>query len=151
MAYSTIPAAKAQIVTTLAATTGLAGVLIQRGVPAEVPPNPERVYVDNAVDIDRAWNMIGRRRLDESYTIRIPVEVYQDGDDQAATETRMWAIIAEVELALVADTTLAGVLNGNTDRPSGVIPGGIDEQNSFAMPDGWVSQAVLRIDCAARI
>lgn len=151
MSYSTIPAAKAQMLTTLSAVPGLAAVLVARGLPVDQPPARERVYIDNAVDIVRDWMMIGRKRLDESYTVRILVEVFLDGDDQQACEDRMWEIVALVELAIVGDITLNGVLNGNTDRPSGVVPGGIEDQNSFAAPDGWISHAVLRIDCAARI
>lgn len=151
MAYSTIPQAKAAILSALQAAPGLSGVLLQRGIPADLPPERERVYVDNAVDIDREWTMLGRMRLDESYTIRIPVEVVQNGNDQAACENRMWALVAEIELAVIADVTLGGLLNGNTDRPAGAMPAGIDEQNSWAYDEGWFSQAVVRIDCGARI
>lgn len=141
------------MLTTLSAVPGLADVLLARGLP---PPDArisqlERVYIDNAVDIEREWMMIGRKRLDESYTVRVFVEVFQHGDDQQACEDRMWELVALVELAIVGDVTLSGVLNGNTNRPSGVIPGGIEDQNSFTTDDGWMSHAVLRIDCAARI
>jgi hypothetical protein len=151
VAYSTVPQAKGALLVALQAVGGLSGVLIRRGMPATQPPEPERIYIDNAVDMSREWMMLGRMRLDESYTLRLPVEVYQDGDDQAACEDRMWTIIALIEAVVIADTTLGGLLNGNTDRPSGMKPDGPDEQNSFATPEGWFSQAVLRIDCAARI
>jgi hypothetical protein len=152
VAYSTVPQVKGALLVALQAVPGLAGVLIRRGLPGNPNvPELERIYIDNAVDMSREWMMLGRMRLDESYTIRVPVEVYQDGDDQAACEDRMWTIIALVEAVVIADTTLGGLLNGNTDRPSGMKPDGPDEQNSFATPEGWFSQAVLRIDCAARI
>jgi hypothetical protein len=157
MAYSTIPAAKAQILSVLAALPGLASARVQRGLPSgDPPPQHERVYVDKVVDITRDWIMLGRRRLDESYTVLIPVEVFEydsNGDPahQAICEDRMWTLIAEIELALIGDLTLGGILHGNTERPSGIKPGGIDEQNTFPATDGWVSHAVLRIDCAARI
>lgn len=151
MAYSTIPAVKAALLTALQALPGLTGVRVDRGLPADGVPERERVYIDNAVDIDREWMMVGRKRLDESYTIRILIEVYQDGNTQASCEDRMWELVALVEQATLVDLTLGGLLNGNTDRPSGIKPGGIEDQNSFAAPDGWISHAVLRIDCAARI
>jgi hypothetical protein len=151
MAYSTIPGVKAALLVGLQGVGGLAGVLVRRGMPAAQPPEAERVYVDNVTDMSREWMMVGRMRLDESYTIEIPVEVYQDGDDQAACEDRLWEIIALIEQFVVADTTCGGRLNGNTDRPSGMKPDGPDSQNSFATPEGWFSHAVLRIDCAARI
>jgi len=151
MAYSTIPAAKARILVVLDALPGLDGVLVQRGLPTDQPPERERVYIDNAVDISREWMMVGRRRLDESFTVRILVETFLDGDDQTAGEDRMWTIVAEIEQALILDLTLNGILTGNTERPSGIKPGGIEDQNSFPAPDGWISHAVLRMDCAARI
>ena len=147
MAYSTIPSAKAAILTALQAAGGLAGVLVARGVPAEPPPQPERVYVDNAVDIERDWAGLGQLKQYEEYTVRIPIEVYQHGDDQAACEDRMWALVAVVEQAILADLTLNTVLAG----PGHAQPAGIEDQNSFAAPDGWVSHTVLRIDCKARI
>lgn len=156
MAFSTIPAAKTALLALLQADVGLTGVLVARGVPAKLPVETERVYIDNAVDIVRDWNMIGRLRLDESYTIRIPIEVFEydansDPVNQQTAEDRMWEIAAVVELAIKADPTLGGTLNGNTDHGAGMTPGGIEDQNSYAAPDGWVSHAVLRIDCAARI
>jgi hypothetical protein len=151
MAYSTVPGVKAALEAGLQGIGGLAGVLVRRGMPATQPPEPERVYIDNAVDMSREWMMLGRMRLDESYTIRVPIEVYKNGDDQTACEDRMWTIVALVEQFVIADVTLGGLLKGNTDRPSGMKPDGPDEQNSFATPEGWFSQAVLRIDCAARI
>lgn len=147
MAYSTIPAVKGALLAILQAVGGLSGVLVDRGVPAEPPPQNERVYVDNAVEIVREWAGIGQYRLDEEYVIRIPVEVYLPGDDQAACEDRMWEIVALVEQAIIADLTLNGILTG----PGHAKPAGCEDQNSFAAPDGWISHTVLRIDCKARI
>lgn len=156
MAFSTIPTTKTALLALFQAQAGLSGVLVQRGVPAKVPSQAERVYVDNAVDIVREWNMIGRLRLDESYTIRVPVEVFQydadsDPANQEAAENRMWELAAVVERAVKADPMLGGTLSGNTDHPAGITPAGIEDQNTFAGPEGWVSHAVLRFDCAARI
>lgn len=157
MAFSTIPQAKARLLMMLQADAGLAGVFVERGMPVDSPPQRERVYVDNAVDIHREWQMVGRTgitglpKLAEEYTVRIPVEVYQDGNAQAACEDRMWEVVAVIELAVMNNITLGGLLNGTSDRPAGAKPGDIEGQNSFAYNDGWFSQAVVRIDCGARI
>lgn len=144
MAYTTIPAAKAQILTTLAARAGLAGVLIEWGVPAKAPPNREKVYVDDAVNVTREWAGLGQLRIDENYSLRVHVEVFGDGDDRRATEERMWAIVAEVEQAIVLDITLAGVLNW------GAKPGSMNPQTA-PTDDGWLAFVTLNFDCSARI
>ncbi len=144
MAYSTIPAAKAQLVTTLQARPGLAGVLVSWGVPAKIPPERERVYVDDAIDVQRSWAALGQLRIDESYRLRIHVEVFQAGDDQRACEERMWAIVAEVEQAALNDITLANVLKW------GAKPGAMDPKCQPA-PEGWLAFVTLNLDCSARI
>jgi len=147
MAYSTVPAVKGALLTILQGIGGLSGVLVARGVPAEPPPQSERVYIDNAVEINREWAGIGQFKLDEEYIVRIPIEVYQPGNDQPACEDRMWQIVALIEQAIIADLTLNGILDG----PGHAKPAGCEDQNSFAAPDGWISHTVLRIDCKARI
>jgi hypothetical protein len=147
MAYSTVPAVKVALLTIIQGIGGLSGVLVARGVPAEPPPEQERVYIDNAVEINREWAGIGQFKLDEEYIVRIPIEVYQPGNDQPACEDRMWQIVALIEQAVIADLTLNGILDG----PGHAKPAGCEDQNSFAAPDGWISHTVLRIDCKARI
>lgn len=144
MSYSTIPLAKAQLLTTLQARAGLAGVLIEWGVPLEEPANRERVYIDDPVGVEREWAGLGQLRLDESYELQVPVEVYQAGDDRRATEERLWAIVAEVEQAAVLDLTLAGVLSW------GVRPG-MSDPKCFPWADGWMAQVSLRLFCSGRI
>ncbi len=151
MAYSSIPAAKAQLLTTLAARPALAGVLVAWGMPAEPPPQREAIYILDAVNVQREWAQLGQLRIDESYTLRVLVEVYQEGecvgrDDQRVCEERMWAIVAEVEQAIVADLTLASVLAG----PGHAKPGPVDPR-CFPVHDGWVAEAPLQIQCRARI
>jgi hypothetical protein len=146
MAYSTIPAAKAQILATLQARPGLAGVLVRRVVPTgEVPPEPERVYVDDVVDISRDWAMLGLLKVDEEYTIKVLVEVWRDGDDPVACETRLFEVVAEVEQAIVSDVTLAGVFLQWAAKPA------LSEQRCLPGPDGWLAFATVDVLCKARI
>ena len=144
MAYSSIPAAKAQLLTTLQARPGLVDVLIEWGIPMEQPANRERVYVDDAVNVTRDWAQIGQFTIDEEYTLHIHVEVFQEGDDRRVCEERMWAIVAEVEQAAVLDITLAGVLKW------GAKPGPMDPK-CFPYADGWMSNVMLNLECGARL
>lgn len=145
MAYSTIPAAKSALLTTLGARAGLTGVLLAWGVPMDEPSaNRERVYIGDAVNVQRTWAQLGRYRIDEDYALHIFVEVYQEGDDQRTCEERMWAIVAEVEQAAVVDITLTGVLKW------GAKPGAMDPK-TFPYGDGWISQVTLNLECSSRI
>ena len=144
MSYSTIPDAKDKLLEALAARTGLSGVLLAWGVPTTEPEDRERVYVDDAINVEREWAQIGQFRIDESYSLRVHVEVYQRGDDRRGCEERMWEIAAEIEQAAVLDITLAGVLNW------GAKPGAMDPR-CFAYADGWLAQVTLNLECSARI
>lgn len=144
MAYSTIPLAKAQLLTDLAARPGLAGVLLAWGVPSEVPANRERVYLDDATAVTREWAQLGRFRVDEWYTLKVVVEVFQEGDDQRTCEERMWTIVAEVEQTAVVDLTLAAVLKW------GVKPGSMDPK-CVPTGDGWLSFVTLSLECSSRL
>ncbi len=149
--YSTIPLVIEQLLVTLNARkdaapagTGLDGVLIEDGVPMEVPEDRERVYIDDPVNVVREWAQLGRFAIDESYTMKIPVEVFQEGNDRAACRRRFFEIVAEVELAAVLDVTLAGVLNW------GVKPGPMDPK-CRPTGDGWLAFATVSLECSGRI
>ena len=144
MAYSTIPAAKDKLLAALVARTGLSGVLLAWGVPTTEPEDRERVYVDDATNVEREWAQLGQFRIDESYSLKIHVEVYQRGDDRRTCEERMWAIVAEVEQAAVLDITLANVLKW------GAKPGAM-EPRCFPWADGWLAQVTLNLECSSRI
>ena len=144
--YSTIPAATDQLLVALNARSGLDGVLIADGYPgtADVPVERERVFVDDPVNVRRVWAQLGQYRIDESYAIKVIVEVQTDGNDRSATRARLFEIIAEVEQAAVLDITLTGVLNW------GVKPGPIDPV-VIPVDHGWMGQAVLQLECSGRI
>ncbi len=142
--YCTIPLAKAQIRTTLQARVGLAGVLVQWGYPMESPADRERIFIDDAKSVDRAWAGLGQLRVDETYKLTIHAEVFQEGDDAMTCELRMWAIVAEVERAVLNDITLAGILTWGA-KPSAMDP------KCFPSGDGWWSVVALTFDCSARI
>lgn len=147
MAASTIPAAKAALLSALQARLGLAGVLIAWAPPVRPPPQPEAIYVDDATDVEREWISLGAQRLDETYTLQVRVETiaYGDGSDiRQAVEERMWVLVAEVEQAVRDDLTLGGTLHGKGAKPDGVEP------FTYPTDDGWIAHALVRIDCMAR-
>jgi hypothetical protein len=142
--YSTVPAACSQLLATLRARPGLTGVLVEFGKPLDEPADRERVYIDDDVEVEREWAQTGQLRIDESYTLRVYVEVYQRGNDQETCWNRWWEILAEIEQAAVLDITLAGVLNW------GAKPGRARSQ-TFPWADGWLSQGTTSLECSGRI
>ena len=143
MAASTVPAAKAALLALLAARPALAGVEMRWGIPARLPSNPERVYVGDATDLDREWAALGAQRLEESYTLQVTVETFGSGDDERATEERLWVLVNEVELAVRGDLTLTGTVR--VARPDGATP------TTGPTDEGWLARAVVRVACEARI
>jgi hypothetical protein len=144
VAASTIPAAKAALLTALQARAGLTGVDVRWGLPAQTLSANERVYVGDAEEIDRAWVGLGAQRLEENYILQVIVETFQAGDDQRATEERFWVLVNEVEQAVRGDLTLA-----QTVRLAS--PDGIAEARVGPTDEGWAATGIVRVRCEARI
>jgi hypothetical protein len=144
MAYSTIPAAVDRLLVVLAARAGLAGVLIVDGHAAELPSVNEAVIVEDPTNWRGEWAQLGQLRIDESYTLRVYVETYMPGSDRAACRARLYALVAEIQQAVVLDIALAGIANWAA-KPNGGDP------KVLPTDDGWVGQVALQFDCSARI
>lgn len=147
MAASTIPAAKAALLSALQARPGLSGVLVAWGASAKPATQSEAIYVDDATEVEREWISLGAQRLDEIYTLQVRVEstAYGDGSDvRQGVEDRLWTLVAEVEQAVRDDLTLGGTLHGKGAKPAGVEP------LTFPTDEGWIAHALVRIDCMAR-
>ncbi len=145
MAASTIPAAKAALLALIAARADLVtdAVHVAWGIPGEVPAAAERIYVGDVIDVGRVWAALGLQRMDETYTLQVHVETWRGGDEQTATEERLWVLVNEVEQAVRADLKLS-----NTVRVA--QPGRIDA-STFPTDGGWVANATVRFVCQARI
>lgn len=147
MAASTIPAAKAALLSALRGRSGLSGVVVEWAAPVRPSPQAEAIYVDDAIDVQREWISLGAQRLDETYALQVRVETiaYGDGSDVRQTvEERLWELVAEIEQAVRDDLTLGGVLHGKGAKPDGVDP------FTYPTDDGWIAHALVRIDCMAR-
>lgn len=147
MAASTIPAAKTALLAAITARPALAGVHVAWGIPAELPSEHERIYVGDAIEVDRSYVNVGAGsaaiKLDEDYTLQVHVETFAGGNEQQATELRLWALVAEVEAAVRSDLTLAGTVR--VARP------GANDSKTLPTDDGWAASATLRLAVQARI
>lgn len=145
-----IPSARTTLHATLQALTAtgqpLDGCAVIRTGSWQQVPEPSRVVVLNARDITREWRSVGAKRLTETFTIPVLVETIQDGDGDALepVETALWALVTEIERAVMADLTLGGtVLHCR--------PAGADEEQSGPTQDHntIVARTTLRFACEA--
>ena len=145
MANSTVPAAKAALLSIFA--TALAGESVDISWAA---PSDDEDYTDEMVwlgdvDYEDSFKVLGAQRIDEEYTIPVSIQVVREGDNPQATEERWWALRALCVNALRDDLTLGGVVNqwvgsfpsNNETRPAG--------------PKQWLSRGTVSLTCRARI
>jgi len=108
MATSTVPVAKAALLTALQARAGLNGVKVIRGKVEDVP-DTEAIAIGPVIGAQRPMTLGGGRRR-ETYSLSVTIEVRQDKDQASATD-RTYALLAEVENALRADKKLGGAVD----------------------------------------
>jgi hypothetical protein len=143
--YCTIPIAKAALKALLEARAGLAGVTIGWDRSAELMQGTDRVYLFDTVEHEREWLALGQRRIEETYTLQVVADTFGSGADPTATETRLWELVAEVELTVKEDfDVLAGATNW-ISKPDGTTT------TLVPTDEGWIAGATVRIACQARI
>lgn len=148
-ARSTAPAAQANLEQRLRDRAELADARVQIGLPADVPTEPNRLYIASIDDLRRTGEPSGLAAsfgvTEETYTLSVLVECQRTGrNTRAAVTEKMWEIIAELEQELADDVELAdGVDQAYVDA----IP------TAFTQPavDGWIAKAVVSIHVAGVI
>jgi hypothetical protein len=134
---STAPTVRAALVALLAARAGLAGVQITHVWPGDAADTQEAMWLgrthsgaDQYVEL-RA----GRKPRDEEYTVDLYIWVADPTQWGAASETRAFALMAEVENMVADDPTLGGgvgitsALVASWEQDSGAIdPAGVGTQ-----------------------
>lgn len=121
MANSAVPAAIANLLVILRARPALQdGVLILDGPPVGDVSRADVFSVgwspdgDLAAEIAQDFNAAGARTRDEVFAINCYLDVWNGGDDIAATRARVFDLFAEIEMALRASDLApeAPTLNG---------------------------------------
>lgn len=109
---SSVPAAKANLVTQLTARPGLSGanrVQISNGPP--IPMEREFIWVGTAEgsqEIATFGTTAGLRH--EEYGLQVVISVLREGTDIVAADTRCFALAAEVETQIRTDPTINGAV-----------------------------------------
>lgn len=135
---STVPDAQDELVALLQAalpdTTH-----VQFGLPATVPKKKwQRVYVLNETGYVRGG---GEQWREESYRLRLAVEVYEPGNNQKAAEDKRWALIDAIDDALVDDDFYGyGTERGRMTTDPATV----------AWDKGYLAKAILEISILGR-
>jgi len=139
---STVPRAKAALLALLEARTWDNGKpKVKWGGPTEsedFPKGGEIIYFGDTA-INDTNQTLGATRYDETYNIRVVIDVKLDGDHEQRAETRAWDLYGEVIVLLDANRTLGDVLSRMTDRTV--------RQTNIPMPQGWLARVVVDQGC----
>jgi hypothetical protein len=146
MAASTIPAAKAALLALIDARPALAAVHCGWGIPANLPAEPERIYVADAIPTERRWKALSPvAPMWEEYILQVHVETFLSGNDQQTAEMRFWELVDEVEQSVRA-THATLKLNGAVKIAK---PDGVTNPRTQPTDDGWAASGVVRFECQA--
>lgn len=118
------------------------------GRPNQKVPPEENIYVLNIEKGNREWKRLaaGARRpgqVEETYQIRVEVEVQIRNGEAEATEARAWELGALLEEALARDVTLGGMVQS-------ALPTDF-EAPSEGGADGWACTYSLAVAIEARV
>lgn len=141
MAASTVPAAKAGLLSLLQARPGLAGVQIEWAHPG-AHIRDEAVYLGDTDDTQDAV-YLGNRARRQRYVVEVVVTVLRRGNDPRAAEERCWELVAEVEDAVRDDPQLAGSVD--------VAQVGRIRQRNFPGAQERVAEAIVEVAVESRI
>jgi len=155
MPTSALPAAIDALVSILDASSGLAGVDVVDGPPADDVATNDFLAVgwsgteDQAAEIVQDFNAVGGRTRNEELTIACVIDVWSGDDGFATVRDRAFAILGAVETAL-RSTDLspeAPTLNG-TVLWAHLTTGDVSQQQSN---DGALVGLNFSLTCRARI
>lgn len=134
---TTVPAVEDAIVAALQSRAGLTDVLVDYGLPAELPDERERIYLIDLRDLRRDPSGTRGART-EAYDLRLLVETHLAGEDRATVRARMWTLVGEIESGLAEDPELGGA----SDE---AVFAGVIEASTLPTTDGWIGKALVRV------
>lgn len=131
VSVSTIPAAKTAILAAIQSRAGLSTLNAKGAITWSHPGDDiqrEAIFMASAeVESEEVVALRPRRHIhDEKYVVPVWVDVVQEGNDPQTAETRMWALVGEVEQA-IRDIT-----------PDAVATGLLTITVSGKTPDEWL-------------
>jgi hypothetical protein len=110
---------------------------IRWGQPPELEKGAYDLVYLAGTETTTAHQVLGRSRADESYRLRIVVDVQRGGDNERAVEVRARALEDEVIGLLNDNQTLSGSVNRLQDH--------VSRQENFPVPGLWRTQIVIEM------
>ena len=145
---SSIPLAKATLLSLLQARAGLAGVQCEWSHPGDKMAR-ESMFFDTT-EMTEVSGQLGNGTRHESYTLHLWIVVHRSGDDGKATEERCWELAAEIE-AQLSPPNRADLGLGPPDVKSIVAEFAGAEQDNFIEDEGRTAQVKVSVGVEARI
>jgi len=144
MSASTVPAVKAKIIALLDALA-LADTQVTWAAPTEKSDYASQAVFFADTEQNEEWKGLGAMGREEDYNLDMVVRVYMDGDDPQAVEEAAWDLRHEVATVLRADPGLQNLLLQYIEIAATRM------SVSYAIPGGWVAEAICRLHCLTRI
>jgi hypothetical protein len=134
--------AKVAVKTILRARPGLAGVFVERGMPAKVPTEHERIYIATTRGVHRDPPP---DHGEDVFIVNLMIEVVgKRGATHEATEARMWAIANEVDAQVRADPEWGVALCSSWLTLDG-------EHTAPTAEGAYVSRGLFALNCVDRM
>lgn len=144
MPATSVTEARTALLDALAARSGLAGVLVQLGLPTEIPDETERIYQLRVENGARA-RLTDQGGAAETYTLRLLIEVRnQVNGTWDDTSARAWEIFNLIDATIDDDPELDGTASDSMIEE-------FEEDPPLALTDGWLARITLGVAVAARI
>jgi hypothetical protein len=118
---------------------------VRYGQPTEGEDAPFRGEMIFLGESRAASDQVGPQRRDETFNLRLVVDVRSEGDDEQSTEARAWELANAAEAAVWADHP--NPLGGNLNR----IPRIEMTQVNVPEPQAWRTQIVVDVECVSAL
>jgi hypothetical protein len=144
VAITDIPAGKAALVAAISARPAIhdaprgAEVVVQLGLPADLPTERRRIYVTR-VDPATRTPLRAQQAAVRSDTVEVVlvVEAHEAERDPAIAEGITWGLVEEIDAALAEQPELGGLWRARMRQAQ--------EDDTAAMPDGWLARIFVRV------
>lgn len=134
-----VPDLQEELIDLLDADSSLDGVFVSFSPPPEVPKDYERIYGFNEANYTLGG---GEQAREESFALRLVVEVYGPGNDSRATSRRRWEIVDAIDTVLMDEDFHGYQTMGMTLQA---------ESEIVAYDDGFLARSVLSIGATQEV
>ena len=114
------------------------------GSPSEGEDITQDAIYFGDTEITDEHRVLGGTRTDETYRLRVVIDVRRYGDDEQATEKRAWDLHDQIVVLLAANRTLGGAINRTTDYT-------VRQGNPLPSTKQWRAIITIDVGCVGYI